>query len=173
MRGITVKGLSGTTAYLHISDIEVRSGGNPRARVELEVQSPSGTIRRKLAWVTKGTNLHDLSGGLEAYRGLLVTDVDAHRNVLELSNGDLVEAGQLATDDVTEDTKRRIQIREVVAAHLARERELFRRGIKVLSLFFIDEVVKYRDYEREDTLGDYARMFEEAVSYTHLRAHET
>ena len=161
VRGITVKGLSGTTAYLHISDIEVRSGGNPRARVELEVQSPSGTIRRKLAWVTKGTNLHDLSGGLEAYRGLLVTDVDAHRNVLELSNGDLVEAGQLATDDVTEDTKRRIQIREVVAAHLARERELFRRGIKVLSLFFIDEVVKYRDYEREDTLGDYARMFEE------------
>ncbi|MFF5020695.1 type III restriction-modification system endonuclease [Micrococcus luteus] len=161
VRGITVKGLSGTTAYLHISDIEVRPGGSPRARVELEVQSPSGTIRRKLAWVTKGTNLHDLSGGLEAYRGLLVTDVDAYRNVLELSNGDLVEAGQLATDDVTEDTKRRIQIREVVAAHLARERELFRRGIKVLSLFFIGEVVKYRDYEREDTLGDYARMFEE------------
>lgn len=161
VRGITVKGLSGTTAYLHISDIEIRPGGSPRARVELEVQSPSGTIRRKLAWVTKGTNLHDLSGGLEAYRGLLVTDVDAHRNILELSNGDLVEAGQLATDDVTEDTKRRIQIREVVAAHLARERELFRRGIKVLSLFFIGEVVKYRDYEREDTLGDYARMFEE------------
>ena len=161
VRGITVKGLSGTSAYLHVSDIEVRRGKDPRARVELEVQSAAGSIRRQLHWVTRGSNLHDLSGGLEAYRGLTVDNVDPHRNIVELRNGDTVEAGQLASDDITEDTKRRIQIREVIAAHITRERELFRRGIKVLSLFFIDEVVKYRDYEREDTLGDYARMFEE------------
>ena len=68
--------------------------------------------------------------------------------------------GQL-TADVTEDAKRRIQIREVVRAHLEKESELFAQGVKVLSLFFIDEVVKYRDYEREDTLGEYARVFEE------------
>lgn len=161
VRGLTVRGLSGTTAYLHVSDIEVRQGKNPRARVETEMQSAAGTIRRKLAWVTKGTSLHDLSGGLEAYQGLTVVDVDARRNVVELSNGDLIESGQLADHDVTEDTKRRIQIREVISAHFHREREMFRRGIKVLSLFFIDEVAKYRDYDREDTLGDYARMFEE------------
>ena len=62
---------------------------------------------------------------------------------------------------MTEETKRRIQIREVIRAHLDKERELFAQGIKVLSLFFIDEVAKYRDYDREDTLGDYARVFEE------------
>ena len=62
---------------------------------------------------------------------------------------------------MTEDPKRRIQIREVIRAHLDKERELFAQDIKVLSLFFIDEVAKYRDYDREDTLGDYARVFEE------------
>ena len=56
-------------------------------------------------------------------------------------------AGQLADRDVTEEPKRRIQIREVIRAHLDKERELFAQGIKVLSLFFIDEVAKYRDYE--------------------------
>jgi type III restriction enzyme len=73
----------------------------------------------------------------------------------------VIVAGQLADRDVTEESKRRIQIREVVRAHLDKERELFAQGIKVLSLFFIDEVVKYRDYDRDDTLGDYARVFEE------------
>ena len=62
---------------------------------------------------------------------------------------------------MTEESKRRIQIREVIRAHLDKERELFAQGIKVLSLFFIDEVAKYRDYDREDTLGEYARVFEE------------
>ena len=56
-----------------------------------------------------------------------------------------MSAGQI-TDDVTDDAKRRIQIREVIRAHLDKERELFAQGIKVLSLFFIDEVAKYRDY---------------------------
>ena len=69
-------------------------------------------------------------------------------------------AGQI-TKDVTEEAKRRIQIREVIRAHLEKERELFGQGIKALSLFFIDEVAKYRDYGREDTLGEYARWFEE------------
>ena len=45
----------------------------------------------------------------------------------------------------------------MIRAHLDKERELFAQGIKVLSLFFIDEVAKYRDYDREDTLGEYAR----------------
>ena len=64
---------------------------------------------------------------------------------------------------MTEDAKRRIQIREVIRAHLDKERELFAQGIKVLSLFFIDEVAKYRDYGRADTLGEYARVFERGV----------
>ncbi|WP_454226533.1 hypothetical protein [Propioniciclava flava] len=92
---------------------------------------------------------------------MFITEVDANRDAIELSNGDVVVAGQLADRDVAEETERRIQIREVVRAHLDKERELFSQGIKVLSLFFIDEVAKYRDYSRQDAFGDYARMFEE------------
>ena len=161
VRGITVKGLAGTTAYLYLDGIEVRKGQPPRARIELEVQTKGGPIKRQVKRVTKGERLHDLANGVEAYRDLVVTEVDAVRDVIELSNGDVIVAGQLADRDVTEESKRRIQIREVVRAHLDKERQLFAQGIKVLSLFFIDEVVKYRDYDRDDTLGDYARVFEE------------
>ena len=105
-------------------------------------------------------NLHDISGGIEAYKGLFIRDVDANRDIIELSNGDIIGAGEV-TEDVAEDQKRRIQIREVIRAHLDKERELFAQGIKTLSLFFIDEVAKYRDYGREDTLGEYACVFEE------------
>ena len=161
VRGITVKGLAGSTAYLYLDAIEVKKGQPPTARVELEVQTKGGPIKRQLKRVTKGTRLHDLANGIEAYKDLVVTDVSAIDDTLTLSNGDVVVAGQLADRDVTEETKRRIQVREVIRAHIDKERELFRQGVKVLSLFFIDEVAKYRDYEREDTLGDYARLFEE------------
>jgi type III restriction enzyme len=164
VRGITVKGLAGSTAYLYLDAIEISKGALPRARMEIEVQTKTG-IKRQVKRVEKGTNLHDLSNGLEAYRpdgkSLVVVDIDANRDIIELSNGDIVFAGQLAGRDVTEDTKRRIQIREVIRAHLDKERELFSQGIKVLSLFFIDEVAKYRDYLQKDTLGEYARIFEE------------
>jgi type III restriction enzyme len=165
VRGITVKGLAGTTAYLYLDAIEVKKGQQPAARIELEVQTKGGPIKRQVKRVTKGSRLHDLANGVEAYRDLVVTNVDAVRDVIELSNGDLVVAGQLADRDVTEESKRRIQIREVVQAHLDKERQLFAQGIKVLSLFFIDEVAKYRDYDREDTLGDYARVFEEEYAF--------
>ena len=161
VRGITVKGLAGSTAYLYLDAIEVKKGQPPTARVELEVQTKGGPIKRQLKRVTKGTRLHDIANGIEAYKDLVVTDVNAIDDTITLSNGDEVVAGQLADRDVTEETKRRIQIREVIRAHLDKERELHSQDIKVLSLFFIDEVAKYRDYDREDTLGDYARLFEE------------
>jgi type III restriction enzyme len=161
VRGITVKGLAGSTAYLYLDAIDVKKGQQPAARIELEVQTKGGPIKRQLRRVTKGTRLHDVANGIEAYRHLVVTDINAIDDTLTLSNGDVVVAGQLADRDVTEETKRRIQIREVVRVHIDKERELFSQDIKVLSLFFIDEVAKYRDYDREDTLGDYARVFEE------------
>lgn len=160
VRGITVKHLAGSTAYLYVDGLEVGKGTDfPKARVELEVQTAQG-IRRQVKRLSQGMNLHDISGGIEAYRGLFIRDVDANRDIIELSNGDIIGAGEV-TQDVTDDAKRRIQIREVIRAHLDKERELFAQGIKVLSLFFIDEVAKYRDYDREDTLGEYARVFEE------------
>jgi type III restriction enzyme len=161
VRGLTVKGLAGLTAYLYLDGIEIKKGSKPVARIEIEVQMKGGLIKRQVKRATQGSRLHDLSNGIEAYKSLVVTDVSAIDDTVTLSNGDVVIAGQLADRDVSEETKRRIQIREVIRAHLDKERALFAQEIKVLSLFFIDEVAKYRDYNREDTLGDYARVFEE------------
>ncbi|NYG55290.1 type III restriction-modification system endonuclease [Nocardioides perillae] len=160
VRGITVKHLAGSTAYLYVDGLEIGKGADfPKARVELEVQTATG-IKRQVKRLSQGMNLHDISGGIEAYKGLFIRDVDANRDIIELSNGDIIGAGEV-TEDVAEDQKRRIQIREVIRAHLDKERELFAQGIKALSLFFVDEVAKYRDYDREDGLGEYARVFEE------------
>ncbi|KQM39438.1 type III restriction-modification system endonuclease [Microbacterium sp. Leaf203] len=162
VRGITVKGLPGSTAYLYVDGLEVGKGADfPKARVELYMQpAGSSSPRPKSVRVSKGSRLHDISNGIEAYKDLVVIDVDANQDFIELSNGERIFAGQV-THDLTDDAKRRIQIREVIRAHLDKERTLYAQGIKALSLFFIDEVGKYRDYAREDTLGEYARVFEE------------
>ena len=90
----------------------------------------------------------------------MIAQIDANKDTVEFTNGQVLTAGD-ATGDVTESTIRRIQIREAIKAHLEKEKRLFSQGIKVLSLFFIDEVVKYRDYSQADEKGEYARIFEE------------
>ncbi len=164
VRGITVRGLAGSSAYLYLDAIEIAKGAKPRARVEIEVQTKGGPIKRVLKRLDHGANLHDVSGRIEAYKGLFITAINANTDTIELSNGDVISAGDLCDKDVTEQTKRRIQIREVIRSHIDKERALHAQGVKVLSLFFIDEVVKYRDYSREDTLGEHARIFEEEYS---------
>lgn len=161
VRGISVKGLAGTTAYLYLESIEI-SKKMPVARIEIEVKQKNG-IKRIPKKVTKGDNLFDLSNGLDQYRDFVVTDVNAINDTVEFKNGHVLTAGD-ATGDVTEETIRRIQIRETIKAHLEKEKTLFSQGIKVLSLFFIDEVAKYRDYSQADEKGDYARVFEEEYS---------
>jgi type III restriction enzyme len=158
VRGISVKGLSGTNAYLYLEFIEV-SKQAPIARVELEVKQNSG-IKRIIRKLKKGDNLYDLSGELDQYKGFVITDINAISDTIEFTNGHQLQAGE-ATGDVNETVLRRIQIREAIKAHFEKEQILFHQGIKVLTLFFIDEVAKYRDYEVEDHKGEYARIFEE------------
>ena len=160
-RGISVKGLAGSSAYLYVDGLELGKGADfPKARLELEVQTKGGPIVRKTLKVQQGSRLHDLSGGIEAYKGLVIDDIDAISNTVTLLDGQTLQGGQV-TNDVTDEQKRRLQIREVIRAHLDKEQQLFSKGIKVLSLFFIDEVVKYRDYDQPDRRGDYAKIFEE------------
>ncbi|WP_160712277.1 type III restriction-modification system endonuclease [Chitinophaga solisilvae] len=159
VRGITVKGLAGTNAYLYLESIEV-SRQAPVARVEMEIKLQSGAIKRVVKRLGRGDDLFDLSNGLDQYKGYVVSQVDAGRDTIEFINGAILMVGD-ATGDVTETAIRRIQIRETIKVHLEKERKLFAEGIKVLSLFFIDEVVKYRDYTRSDERGEYARIFEE------------
>ncbi len=158
VHGIEMKGLSGTNPYLFLHRVETTSR-DPVAFVDVETKTQTG-IKRVARKLEKGRNLFDLSKGLEAYRGFVVSNIDARDDTIHFTNGDVLRAGE-ASGDVTERDIRRIQIRETITAHLDREQVLFARGVKVLSLFFIDEVVKYRDYDRKDEKGEYARAFEE------------
>lgn len=165
VRGIAVKGLAGTNAYLYLESIEI-SPKAPVARIEIEVRQGNG-IKRIVKRLTKGQDLFDVSNELDQYRGFVIAQIDGNQDTVEFTNGHLLTAGD-ATGDVTEATMRRIQIREAIRAHLEKEKRLFAQGIKVLSLFFIDEVAKYRDYNQADEQGAYSRIFEE--EYKQLQA---
>ena len=161
VRGIAVKGLAGTAGYLYLQSIEISSKKPPEARVEFEQKLAVGNIKRVVRKLSKGDNLFDLSNGLDQYRdGFVVSDINANTDTLSFTNGVELTVGD-ATGDVTEATLRRIQIREAIKAHFDKEQALFQQGIKVLTLYFIDEVIKYRDYSQADEKGEYARIFEE------------
>ena len=161
VRGISVKGLSGTNAYLYLESIEVSTSKPPLARIEVEIKLKSGIIKREVRKLGKGDNLYDISEGLDQYRGFVIADINALTDTVLFTNGDEVQAGE-ATGNVDEIVLRRIQIREAVKAHFEKEQVLFHQGIKVLSLFFIDEVAKYRRYdENGENPGEYAQIFEE------------
>ena len=165
VRGIQTRGLAGTNAYLYLEGIEI-SRKAPVARIDMEVKLKTGQIKRQFKRLKFGQNLFTSSGKLEQYRGFTIAQIDYNQDTVEFTNGEVLKAGE-ATRDVSEGHVRRIQIRETIKAHLDKERQLFAQGIKVLSLFFIDEVVKYRDYSQADENGEYARTFEE--EYTRLR----
>ncbi|MGI6657280.1 MAG: type III restriction-modification system endonuclease [Desulfobulbus sp.] len=166
VRGIAVKGLAGTNAYLYLESIEI-SRKAPIARIEMEVRQVGGNIKRIVKRLERGQDLFVISNELDQYRGFVITQIDANTDTVEFTNSFVLSAGD-ATGDITEMTVRQIQIREAIRAHLEKEQILFHQGIKVLSLFFIDEVVKYRDYSRADEQGEYARIFEE--EYERLKA---
>ena len=161
VRGIAVKGLAGTAGYLYLQSIEISNKKPPEARVEFEQKLAGGNIKRIVRKLGKGDNLFDLSNGLDQYRdGFVVVDINANSDTLSFINGVELTVGD-AIGDVTEAALRRIQIREAIKAHFDKEQVLFQQGIKVLTLFFIDEVIKYRDYTVADEKGEYARIFEE------------
>jgi type III restriction enzyme len=160
VRGISVKGLSGTNSYLYLEGIQISSTKPPEARIEFEVKQNNGN-KRVVRKLSKGQNLYDESNGMEQYRdGYVIADINANTDTVSFTNGVELISGE-AVGDVNELSLRRIQIREAIKAHFEKEQALFNQGIKVLSLFFIDEVVKYRDYSQDNEQGEYARIFEE------------
>ncbi len=159
VRGIHTRGLAGTNAYLYLERIDI-SKKAPVARIEMEVKLKSGEIKRQVRRLEFRDDLFVESGELDQYRGFTISQIDAVNDTVEFTNGVVVRAGE-ANGDVSERDIRRIQIRETIKAHLDKEKQLFAQDIKVLSLFFIDEVMKYRDYGQADEKGEYARVFEE------------
>ncbi len=159
VRGITIKGLTGTTAYLYFEAIQT-SDKPPIARLEMEKKQQSG-IKRVIQKVHKNDDLFTLSNGLDQYKGFTIADINANTGTVSFTNGVELKTGE-ATGNTDEATLRRVQISQTIKSHFEKEQALFSQGIKVLSLFFIDEVAKYRFYdENGEQAGEYAKIFEE------------
>ncbi len=162
VKGITQSGSTATDSYLYLESINL-SKSDPTATLQFEVKMASGAPKKKSRIVKIGDNLYDYSGGLEEYRnGFVVKQIDGRDDLVEFLNGIRIFAGDVI-GAVDEDQLRRIQIRETILSHIQRERQLFYKGIKVLSLFFIDEVANYREYDAagQPVNGKYAAIFEE------------
>ena len=161
VKGITETGSTATEGFVYLEGINL-SKADPTATLQFDFKGVSG-IRKKTAKVGIGYNLYDHSGNLDEYKfGFVVKAVDGRDNSVEFLNGTKIFAGDVI-GRVSEDQLRRIQIRETILSHIERERQLFHKGIKVLSLFFIDEVAKYKQYDEsgQPFNGIYADMFEE------------
>lgn len=161
VKGINIKGSTGTTGYLYLEQIVLSTNKPPQAMVEFEKRTASGRVNRIRRKLDKGANLYDLSEGMPQYKNWILTEVDGYKNFISV-NGIEIHAGEVV-GDVDEKAFRRIQIRETIQSHLLKEKALYKKGIKVLSLFFIDSVDKYRMYDEngEEELGEYARIFED------------
>ena len=161
VKGIAVKGISGTESYVYLEGVDISNKHAPVARLEFEVRTKTDIIK-KTRKIRHNDDLYQLSGQLEQYKGFKVSEISGQQNSISFINGVTLYAGDVL-GDVSELHLRRIQIRETIKSHFEKERVLFHKGIKVLSLFFIDEVAKYRQYDKDsnELNGVYAQMFEE------------
>lgn len=165
VKGFEQKNHMGVNGYIYLDRIDIHPNRPPRAMLEIEVKQASGKTVRKSFIFDKGDDLHKKSPMAQYEKNFTILEIgyDAFGvGKVEFQNGLVLVKGQ-AVGDSSERAMRRIQIRETIASHFEKEEALFDKGIKTLSLFFIDEVAKYREYDENHTqlLGEYGRMFEE------------
>jgi len=161
VKGIEVRNLRGTDKYLYLESIVLSNKKPPMARIEIEVKYKD-RIKRETKVVGVDDNLYYKSNEMEQYKGYLISDIDPIRGTVTFTNGEILQTGEV-TGDISEKDLRRIQIRETILSHFEKEEKLYNMGIKTLSLFFIDEVAKYRQYDEngDELLGEYGEMFEQ------------
>jgi len=165
--GYELKNLKGTDRYIYLEDIVLSKKEGPKALMEFECQLKSGTIVRKFMKLGYEDSLYTKSGDMEQYRGYVISDIHVDEQRPELSYVEFSNQERLyikdIRGDVTAEHKARIQIRETIREHFKKEASLFHKGIKTLSLFFLDEVSHYRKYNDagEQELGRYGEIFEE------------
>ncbi|MDD4493286.1 MAG: DEAD/DEAH box helicase family protein, partial [Eubacteriales bacterium] len=162
VKGFEVKNLTGTNKYLYLESIILSPKNPPMARVEIEASQNAGP-KKKTFVLGVGDDLFYKSNQMEQYKeGFVISDIEPLRGTVTFTNGTIITQGEVI-GDVSEQDMRRIQIRETIQSHFEKEEKLFNMGIKTLSLFFIDEVAKYRGYDEDgnELLGEYGRIFEE------------
>ena len=170
VKGFRLENIAGTNTYIYADSIILSKNTAPLVRLEIEVKQ-SGGIKRQFVKLNTGDKLEEASKGLPEYKGLYVAEILPQENLVRFNkavsnNADptVLKIGEM-TGNVAEKDIRRVQIRETIRSHFKKEKDFYDAGlrIKVLSLFFIDEVAKYRAYDEDgaETLGEYGAMFEE------------
>ena len=165
VKGFEVKNLKGTSSYLYLDDIILSKNQPPMVRLEMEIETATG-VKKVMKKLGVNDNLYHESQLLE-YKDFTISDIDAFRNTVTFLNGVKIAKGEVYGDS-SEEAMQRVQIRETIASHFEKERDLFKRGIKTLSLFFIDEVAHYKSYDSEgnEVHGPFWKIFEE--EYTRI-----
>ncbi len=172
VKGFELRNLRGTDGFVYLSQILLDPKKPPTARITFEINYAKG-INRESRLVEMNDNLYDMSAGgnmppLEQYKnGYVVKEINPVNNTITFLNGEVLAVGEVR-GDISERDMRRIQIRETILSHFEKEEKLFYKGIKCLSLFFIDEVAHYRQYDEDgnEVLGDFGVMFEQ--EYTNI-----
>mgnify|MGYP004548729311 CR=1 FL=1 len=161
VKGFEVRNLRGTDSYLYLEQIVLSDKKPPMAKIELEIKYKK-SFNRETRILGVGSNLYNVSQEMEQYKGYIISEIDPMRGIVAFTNGEVLKPGDVV-GDVSEKDMRRIQIRETILSHFEKEEKLFNMGIKCLSLFFIDEVAKYRRYDENggEVLGEYGVMFEQ------------
>ena len=163
VKGFQIRNFQGLNSYIYLDRIVLDGGSAPKAAIEFEVAHQNG-IKRERHILSVGDDLYAASNHLEQYKkGFVISDIDArNEGTVSFDNGEELHLGK-SIGDIAENEVRRLQIRETIKSHFEKEEQLFKLGIKTLSLFFIDEVSKYRQYDDEgnEVLGEYGRIFEE------------
>ncbi len=161
VKAIEQTGTTGTQGYLYLQEILPQKSGSPKAKIEFEVRNQSG-VKRKTRIVEEPFDLYAESGNLSSYQSMTLSQFNARDNKIQVGATQELYVGEVM-GEVDESSMRRIQIRETIKSHLEKESRLYNRRIKVLSLFFIDEVAKYKQYDNQNDPynGEYAQIFEE------------
>lgn len=167
VKGFELRNLRGTDGFVYLSQILLDPKKPPIARMTFEINYAKG-INRETRLLSVNDNLYAMSAGanmppLEQYKnGYVVKEINPINNTVTFLNGQALSVGEVR-GDISERDMRRIQIRETILSHFEKEEKLFNMGIKCLSLFFIDEVAHYRQYDEDgnELLGDFGKMFEQ------------
>lgn len=157
-----------TKPYVKLLSVSDKDGYS--CRLEIYVNNKkTGVIEKKVVTAKTTYDLWELSNEVDYYKdsGYIIDNIDCFKGEesVSFSNGEYLNIGTVI-GDIDPSAIKRAQIRQTIELHLEKEKHYLKNGIKVLSLFFIDEVSKYRDYDQSDEKGDYAHWFEE--EYTKL-----
>lgn len=167
VKGFELRNLRGTDGFVYLSQILLDPKRPPIARMTFEINYAKG-INRETRLLSVNDNLYAMSAGanmppLEQYKNnYIIKEINPLNNTVTFLNGQTLSVGEVR-GDISERDMRRIQIRETILSHFEKEEKLFNIGIKCLSLFFIDEVAHYRQYDEDgnELLGDFGKMFEQ------------